>query len=387
MNTEKLKGDKIIWIIAILLSVFSLLVVYSSTGSLAQRKRDGFNEFFLIRQLIFVILGIAIMYTTYRIRFTYFSRIAQVLFYLSLPLMFYMALFGPVINEARRTLIVPGTDLTFQPGDLAKLALIMFIARFLAHKKDDIQDFKKGFLPILLWILLMCSLFIRGGLTTTAIVFSTSFIMLYMGGAKFKHLLSLVGIGIAALALFLAVEAISGESLSRKNTWKSRIDEFINPPNDPGSQVVLSKIAVASGGLFGKMPGNSTQRNFLQHPYSDYVFAIIIEEYGIVGGTTIVFIYLILLFRSLKIARRCDKLFGSFLVIGISFMLVFQAMINMGVVVNLLPVTGQTLPLISMGGTSFWFTCIGIGMILSVSRSVSESQNTIENINYAPATA
>jgi cell division protein FtsW len=259
------------------------------------------------------------------------------------------------------------------------------MARFLSKHQEEITDFKKGFMPILIRIIIITLLILPGSLSTAAIVFVTSMIMLYMGRASFKHLAALVGVGLAAFGLLLMIAFVAPKVLPRAETWKNRIVHFIYPDDEQNNQVLQSKIAVASGGFFGKMPGNSTQRNFLPHPYSDFVYAIIIEEYGMAGGVTIVLMYLILFFRALKIARRCDLKFGSFLVIGISFLLVFQAMINMGVAVNLLPVTGQTLPFVSMGGTSFWFTCLGIGMVLSVSRAVPESQNTPENVNYAAA--
>jgi len=385
MNIERLKGDKVIWIIAILLSVFSLLAVYSSTGSLAYRTQGGNTEYYLIKQFFIVMLGIAIMYISYRVPYNYFSRIAQFLYYFSIPMLLFAIFFGPEINGARRTLFVPGTGLTFQPSDLAKLALIMYMARFLSKYQNEIQDFKKGFLPILIRIVVIVLLILPGSLSTAAIVFITAFIMLYMGRASFKHLSALVGIGTAAFGLLLLVATVAPKVLPRAETWRNRIIQFFNPDDVQSNQVLQSKIAIATGGVFGKMPGNSTQRNFLPHPYSDFVFAIIIEEYGIAGGIIIVLLYLILLFRSLKIARHCELKFGSFLVIGISFLLVFQAMINMGVAVNLLPVTGQTLPFVSMGGTSFWFTCFGIGMVLSVSRSVPEKQTSMQNVNYATA--
>ncbi len=385
MNNGQLKGDKVIWIIAIILSVFSLLAVYSSTGSLAYRTQGGNTEFFLIKQFFIVLLGIGLMYAAYRVPYNYFSRIAQFLFYFSIPMLLFAIFFGPEINGARRTIFVPGTGLTFQPSDLAKLALIMYMARFLSKHQEEIQDFKKGFMPILIRIIIITLLILPGSLSTAAIVFVTSMIMLYMGRASFKHLAALVGVGLAAFGLLLMVAFVAPKVLPRAETWKNRIVHFFYPDDEQNNQVLQSKIAVASGGFFGKMPGNSTQRNFLPHPYSDFVYAIIIEEYGMMGGVTIVLMYLILFFRALKIARRCDLKFGSFLVIGISFLLVFQAMINMGVAVNLLPVTGQTLPFVSMGGTSFWFTCLGIGMVLSVSRAVPESQNIPENVNYAAA--
>ena len=388
---EKIKGDKVIWIIAILLSVLSLLVIYSSTGSLAYRMQGGNTEYYLFKQFIIVVMGFGLMYVTHRIHFKYFSRLAQFLFFLSIPLLLFTMFFGPEINEANRLLWIPGTGLTFQPSDLAKLALLMYIARFLAKNQDQIKNFKSGFLFIIVPIIIICALILPGNFSTAALIFVTSLTLLFIGRANFYHILSLVAIGIISIGILYFIEkSITDESkenklLKRTTTWINRIDQFFNPDEDKVYQVEQSKIAIATGGVIGKMPGNSTQRNFLPHSYSDFVYAIIIEEYGIIGGFAVILLYLILMFRSMKIARRCPMRFGSFLVIGISFMMVFQALINMGVAVNLLPVTGQTLPFISMGGTSFWFTCIGIGMILSVSRNLDAQQIETKNLQYAAA--
>jgi len=205
MNNEQLKGDKVIWIIAISLSVFSLLAVYSSTGSLAYRTQGGNTEFFLIKQFFIVLLGIGLMYAAYRVPYNYFSRIAQFLFYFSIPMLLFAIFFGPEINGARRTLFLPGTGLTFQPSDLAKLALIMYMARFLSKHQEEIKDFKKGFMPILIRVIIITLLILPGSLSTAAIVFVTAMIMLYMGRASFKHLAALVGIGLAAFAFLLMI--------------------------------------------------------------------------------------------------------------------------------------------------------------------------------------
>jgi len=383
MIFDKIKGDKVIWIIAILLSVLSLLVVYSSTGSLAYLKQGGNTEYYLFKQFIIVILGFGLMYVTSLIHFKYFSRIAQFLFFLSIPLLVFTLFFGPEINGAHRLLWIPGTGLTFQTSDLAKLALIMYIARFLAKKQDQIKNFKSGFLLIIVPILIICVLILPGNFSTAALVFVTSLILLFIGRANVYHIMSLVGIGIVSIGILYFIGKNYPETIKRSTTWVNRLDKFFNPDEEQVYQVEQSKIAVATGGVLGKMPGNSTQRNFLPHPYSDFVFAIIIEEYGIVGASAVILMYLILMFRSMKIARNCSMKFGSFVVIGISFMMVFQALINMGVAVNVLPVTGQTLPFISMGGTSFWFTCIGIGIILSVSRTVEEQKLKSEKLQYA----
>jgi cell division protein FtsW len=384
---DKIKGDKVIWIVAVLLSVLSLLVVYSSTGSLAYREQGGNTEYYLFKQFIIVVLGFGLMYITSLMHFKYFSRLAQFLFILSIPLLVITIFFGPEINGANRLLWIPGTGLTFQTSDLAKLALIMYIARFLAKKQDQIKDLKSGFLFIIVPIIIICALILPGNFSTAAILFVTSLILLFIGRANGYHLISLVAIGIVSVGILYFVGKNYPELIPRSTTWVKRLDQFFYPNHEQVFQVEQSKIAVATGGILGKMPGNSTQRNFLPHPYSDFVFAIIIEEYGLIGGGGVIVLYLILMFRSMKIARNCPMRFGSFLVVGISFMMVFQALINMGVAVNLLPVTGQTLPFISMGGTSFWFTSIGIGMILSVSRTVNTQQVKQENLQYVAAGA
>ncbi len=369
---DKIKGDRVIWIVAVLLSVVSLLVVYSSTGSLAYREQGGNTEYYLFKQFIIMVLGFGLMYVTSLMHFKYFSRLAQFLFILSIPLLIITIFFGPEINGAHRLLWIPGTGLTFQTSDLAKLALIMYIARFLAKKQDQIRDLKSGFLVIIVPIIIICALILPGNFSTAVLLFVTSLTLLFIGRANGYHLLTLVAIGIVSVGILYFVGKNYPELIPRSTTWVNRLDQFFYPDDEHVYQVEQSKIAVATGGVLGKMPGNSTQRNFLPHPYSDFVFAIIIEEYGLLGSILVILMYLILMFRSMKIARNCSMRFGCFVVVGICVIMVFQALINMGVAVNLLPVTGQTLPFISMGGTSFWFTSIGIGVILSVSRTVNK---------------
>lgn len=378
-----------IWVLVVLLSAISLLAIYSSTSSLAWREHGGNTEYYLIRQFIIVMLGLFIMFLIHRINYVYFSRVAQFLFYASIVLLILTLLFGPVINHARRYLLinVPGLGmLTFQTSDLAKLALIMYLARFLAKNQNEIRDFKKGFVKVIIPILIICGLILPANFSTAAMLFVGSLGLLYIGRANIRHIGALIGIGMLAVTLMLAAARFQPELMPRATTWYNRVMDHFGDDSEPEYQVNISKMAIAGGGLLGKMPGKSTQRNFLPHSYSDFVYAIIIEEYGLLGGAAIVFIFIMLLFRSIKIARLCTRKFGSYLVIGISFLMVFQALINMGVAVNLLPVTGQTLPFISMGGTSFWFSCAGLGIILSVSRSVEEQQPAKkENLNYATA--
>ncbi len=377
MITSKINGDKVIWVLVIILSAISLLAIYSSTNSLAWRERDGNTEYYLFRQFVFVALGLLTMFAIHRINYIYFSRAAQFMFYLSVFLLIVTLLFGPVINGARRYLLIhiPGLGMTtFQTSDMAKLALMMYLARFLAKNQEGIRNFKNGFIKIIIPILIVCGLILPANFSTAAMLFAGSLGILYIGRASIKHIGALIGIGALGFVFLLSVAKYQPELLPRATTWYNRAVEHFNEDSEPAYQVTISKMAIASGKLIGKMPGNSTQRNFLPHSYSDFVYAIIIEEYGIVGGAFLMFLFFVFMFRSIKIARLCQTRFGSYLVIGISFLLVFQALINMGVAVNILPVTGQTLPFISMGGTSFLFTCAGIGIILSVSRSVEQTQ-------------
>lgn len=371
---NKIKGDKIIWLIVILLSVFSLLAVYSSTGTLAYKYQGGNTEYYMIKHFIILVFGFLLMYLAHLIKYTYFSRIFQIALYIAVPLLLLTLFFGINLNEARRVLPLP-FGLTFQTSDLAKLTLIMYLARMLTKRQEVIKDFKSAFLPVVIPVLVICLLILPANFSTAAILFTTSLVLMFIGRVSLKHIFAMIGLGVVAILIMVMIAKAYPDLLPRVDTWISRIENFKNGDIEDNYQVDQAKIAIASGGIIGKMPGNSDQRNFLPHPYSDFIFAIIIEEYGILGGTFVVFLYMILLFRAVKIVTKCPRNFGAFLTIGVAFSLVFQAMINMGVAVNLLPVTGQTLPFISMGGTSIWFTSIAIGIILSVSKEIETDPN------------
>jgi len=379
---KSLKGDRVIWIVVILLSTLSLLAVYSSTGTLAYKYQEGNTEYYMFKHFVITFFGLFLMYLAHLIKYTYYSRLFQIALYIAVPLLILTLLIGININEARRALPLP-LGYTFQTADLAKLTLIMFLARSLTKKQENIKDFKSAFLPLMLPVIIVCGLILPSDFSTAALLFVTSLVLLFIGRVKTRYILSLIGICIVALTIFILVlMVLPAENQGRLGTWKSRIESFINPGETENYQTEQAKIAIASGGIVGKGPGNSTQRNFLPHPYSDFIFAIILEEYGLAGGTLLVLLYMILLFRAVRIVIKIPKNFGAFLTIGVSFSLVFQALVNMGVAVNLLPVTGQPLPLVSMGGTSIWFTSLAIGIILSVSKEVQD--NTIENeFNYA----
>lgn len=374
---NRLHGDRVIWAVILILGIISILAVYSSIVTLAYKYREGNTEYFLFKHGFILIVGFGLMYAAHNLQYKYYSRAAQVAIIAAIPLLFFTLISGSNINEASRWLTIPVIDQSFQTSDLAKLALIMYVARVLSKKQEHISSFKEAFLPVILPILFICGLILPANFSTSAILFTTSMILLFIGRIKILHIVGLLSIGLIFLTVFIFIAYNSADS-GRLGTWKNRIENFAGGESSENYQAEQSKIAIASGEIFGKKPGGSTQRNFLPHPYSDFIYAIIVEEYGLIGGVGIVFLYLILLYRGIRIAIKCPKTFGSLLSIGLCISLVFQALINMAVAVNLLPVTGQPLPMVSMGGTSIWFTCIALGIILSVSRE--NEKDEIQNV-------
>jgi cell division protein FtsW len=374
-----LKGDRVIWFIVFVFSIFSILAVYSSTGTLAYKYQAGNTEYYLIKHFLILIIGLGLMFFTHQLKYTYYSRISQIALFLTLPLLVFTLFTGTNLNEASRWLTLPLINVTFQTSDLAKLALMMYVARVLARNQEDIDDFKKGFIPVILPVAGVCMLILPANFSTSAILFLACFIMMFIGRINWRYMLSLIGVGIV-LGTFFIILIYQYPNVGRFGTWQNRIESFVGIDNSPDGdyQMEQSKIAIASGEIFGKLPGNSNQRNYLPHPYSDFIYAIIIEEYGLIGGIFILLLYLILFYRCMKIVRGSPGTFGAFLAIGIGFILVLQALINMLVAVDLLPVTGQPLPMISMGGTSLWFTSIGIGIILSVSAEIEREKEKTE---------
>jgi cell division protein FtsW len=295
--------------------------------------------------------------------------------------LFITLFFGLNLNEAKRALPLP-FGLSFQTSDLAKITLIIYLARMLTKKQDKIHDFKSAFVPLMLPVIIVTGLIFWGNFSTAVLLFITSLVLIFIGRVKLTYIFGMIGIGLVLLVIGLTLLYNLPEGQQgRLGTWKNRITDYVDGSKGDSFQVEQAKIAIATGGIVGKMPGNSTQRNFLPHPYSDFIYAIIIEEYGLIGGVLIVLLYLILLFRAVKIITKAPGTFGAFLTIGVAFSLVFQAMINMGVAVGLLPVTGQPLPLVSMGGTSIWFTSLSIGIILSVSKELDKKETKGKNLN------
>ena len=372
------KGDRTIWLIVILLSIMSILAVYSSTGTLAYKYQSGNTEYYLFKHGIIMILGFALMYMGHFVKYTFYARIANIAILVAIPLLFLTLLMGSNINEASRWLTLPIIGLSFQTSDFAKVALILYVARMLSKKQDNIKDFKSAFVPIIIPVGLVCGLILPANFSTAAVLFTTCIILMFIGRISVKFIAYLIGIAISLFAVFLIVAYLTGYQ-GRIETWKARIENFSEGKEEGNYQVEQAKIAIATGGILGKGPGNSDQRNFLPHPYSDFIFAIIVEEYGMIGGLFIVFLYLLLFYRALQIVKRTERAFAALITIGCAFSLVFQALINMAVAVNLFPVTGQPLPMLSMGGTSIWFTSAALGIILSVSSEIDKTEAEAAN--------
>lgn len=372
---KQTKGDQVIWAVVIILSFISLLAVYSATGSLAY-KHDTNANYYLIKQIVILGLGLIFIYFIHKINYTKFARLAVLFYLISIPLLIYTLFFGVKLNEGSRWISLPGTGITIQTSALAQLALFMFLARMLSVKQAVIKDFKKGFLPVLTPVLITAALIAPANLSTAVMIGITCCILFFIGRVRVRHIALLAFAGIIGGLLLYGVSKVTG--FGRAETWEKRIVDFMGPkdgePKEEVYQVLHAKIAIANGGITGLGPGNSQQRNFLPHSYSDFIYAIIIEEYGLIGGALMVFFYLLFLWRSILIFKRCPYAFGAFLAVGLSMTLVFQAMLNMAVNVHLVPVTGLTLPLVSMGGSSVWFTSMAIGVILSVSRYVDEME-------------
>jgi cell division protein FtsW len=391
---SRTKGDKVIWAVVVLLALISLLAVYSSTGLLAYKMYKGNTEIYLFKQFAFILAGVMIIYFAHMVNYIAYAKVARILFLLSIPLLIYTLFFGVKMHEGSRWIRLPIINLTFQTSDLAKLALIMYVSRLLSKKQDVIKDFKEGFIPVITPVAIVCLLIAPANLSTALLIGATSLMLMFIGRVSAKHLLLAVGIALIPVMLLVMAAVIrhkttdpvspKSKTVSRSrlfvrvDTWINRVENFMygsmETTDDDNYQVNQAKIAVANGGWIGLGPGNSRQRNFLPYPYSDFIYAIIIEEYGMVGGALVMFIYLVFLFRSIRIFRKCPFAFGAFLALGLSFTLMIQAIANMAVNVNLFPVTGVTLPLISMGGSSFLFNCLAIGIILSVARNAERTE-------------
>jgi len=361
---ENLKGDPVIWGIVLALSIVSILVVYSATGTLAYKYMEGNTEHYLFRHGMLVMLSLVAMWLAHKVDYRYYSRLSRFALWVSVPLLIFAWQFGTNLNDASRWITIPLIDKTFQPSDLAQLALISHLAAMLSKKQLNIDDFKATLIPMLLWVGVICGLIAMTNMSTAALLFFTCMVLFFIGRVPLKYLVMLMFVGILAGAIAFSIG-------QRGETVVSRFEEFLNPTEIP-YQAQQSYIAIAKGGTFGEGPGQSETKDFLPHPYSDFIFSIIVEEYGMIGGVIVVLLYLSLLYRGMKTATNSNKAFGGLLSAGLSISLVLQAMINICVAVGLVPITGLPLPLVSMGGTSLLFTGLSLGIILSVSRGEIE---------------
>lgn len=371
------KGDKAIWIVVALLSILSVLTVFSATGALAYREYNGDTLRFLTKHGGIVLLGIGIIIVVQKIPVTVYFSIGYILLFVGGGLLLLTLLSGTNINSANRWMKIPFTSLTFQSSDIAKLALVTYLAKTLADMQKDMSNIKTVLVRLVVPIVVICVLIFPTNFSTAFFIGLASFIMLFVGRVRVGHLAAIIGVTLAVVSL--AVTIMIFAEVGRAITWKNRVENFVSGDSDTNYQADQAKIAVVSGGLLGKGPGKSVQRNFLPHSYSDYIYAIIIEEYGAIISSFVLCLYIILLNRVGRIIKRSKSAFSTFLVLGLILNIMFQALVNMAVSVSLMPVTGQTLPLVSMGGTSVLITCLTFGIILRVSEDVMIQEKTVDN--------
>ncbi len=375
------KGDPIVWTIIIVLAAISLLAVYSSTGSLAYKYQGGNTYYYMFKHFSFLMIGIGLIWGIHQLDYRLFAKYATILLAVSIGLLVVTLVTGMSLNQAARWITVPGLGLTFQPSELAKLALVMYIARTLARHQDRDVGAKDAFKPIITNVAIVCGLIFTEDFSTAFLIGFIAFLMMFVGRVPIRYLLGTVGVVVLIVTILILASPYL-PFLHRAETWKARVERFFEDDGDSDSdgsyQARQSQMAIATGGVFGKGPGNSRQRNFLPHPYSDFIFAIIVEEWGAIGAFLMILCYVIFLFRAGVIVRGSTRTFPAFLALGLSYLLVFQGFFNMGVAVGIFPVTGQPLPLVSMGGTSILFTCVAFGAILSVSRNNMEEARKLK---------
>lgn len=385
---NNIKGDKLIWAIVALLAIFSFLPVYSAASNLAYVGGSGNTFAFLVKHFMHLFLGFAIMYGVHKLPYRYFRGLSMVMMPLVFVLLIVTILQGTTIEgaNASRWIRIPFINMSFQTSTLASVVLMVYIARYLSKIKDKTITFKESILPLWIPLFIVLALILPSNFSTTAIIFVMSMMLLFLGGYPIRYLLAMGAAGLVGLTFFILIAKAFPEAMpNRVDTWMSRIENFANGEDtEEDYQIEKAKIAIASGGVVGLGSGKSIQKNFLPQSSSDFIFAIIIEEYGLIGGLFLMVMYLWLLFRIVIVSQKADTIFGKLVVLGVGLPIIFQAMINMAVAVELFPVTGQTLPLISSGGTSIWMTCMAIGIILSVSakrEEIKEKQSQDEGDN------
>ena len=384
---NNIKGDRLIWAIVALLAIFSFLPVYSAASNLAYITGNGSTSAFFVKHFMHLFLGFAIMYGIHKIPYRYFRGLSMVMIPIVLVLLVITMTQGTVIEgaNASRWIQIPLVGMSFQTSTLASVVLMVYVARYMSKIKDKQITFKESVLPLWMPVFVILALILPANFSTAAIMFLMVVILVFLGGYPLRYLAVIIGTGIIALVMFILLAKAFPEAMpNRVDTWMSRFESFSDSEDTKADyQIEKAKIAIASGGIQGLGPGKSIQKNFLPQSSSDFIFAIIIEEYGLIGGFLLMILYMWLLFRIVIVAQKADTIFGKLLVLGVGLPIVFQALINMAVAVELFPVTGQSLPLISRGGTSLWVTCLAIGIILSVSAKREEIKE-FENDNDNP---
>ncbi|MBS9773723.1 MAG: FtsW/RodA/SpoVE family cell cycle protein [Tenacibaculum sp.] len=381
---KHIKGDRVIWAIVAILAILSFIPVYSASTNLVYVVGKGSTFGHLVKHVLLLFMGFGIIYGVHKIPYKYFSGGSVLMIPIVIALLVVTLSQGTTIAgaNASRWIKIPFVGVGFQTSTLAGLVIMVYVARYLAKNKDKVILFKESLFKLWLPVGLILVLILPANFSTTAIIFTMVLLLAFIGGYPIKYLGGIIGIGLIGLMFFILVaKAFPGAMPNRVNTWESRISGIFNPEETEKYQVEKAKIAIATGGITGKGPGKSVQKNFLPQSSSDFIYAIIIEETGLVGGILVIAFYIWLLLRIVMVARKANTVFAMLLVIGVGIPIVFQAMINMAVAVNLFPVTGQTLPLISSGGTSIWMTCFALGIVLSVSASKDETEETILDDN------
>lgn len=367
---QTIRGDKVIWMIAVILCIASLMAVYSATSSMVYEQVNGSSQRYLIQQLMFIGLGAVVTYVCYRFHYMIYAKLSLIIFLVAIVALVYTKIWGIEIHDAKRWIGIPWINKTIQTSDFAKLGIIIFLAHTLSKKQEQIKSFKQAFMPLIAPVLLTCFLIVSDDLSTAVILFATCITLMFIGRVKVQYILIMFLVGIFLFAFMFMLGTFFPEHI-RVETWISRFNEFFA---QTGYQADQSKIAIANGEFLGVGPGNSIQKNYLPYAYADYIYAIICEEYGLVGGVLMILLYLALLLRCTIMVTKCPKTFGAILAYGLCLNIVFQAFANIAVSVQMVPATGLTLPLVSMGGTSMLFTCVSLGIILSVSRYVQEAR-------------
>jgi len=364
----ELRGDRTIWMIVAVLSLFSLLAVFSSSGWEAWRSRGGNTTGMFVGHIVKLAFGLFLVYLCHLVHYRRYQQFARPMLWMAVPLLIFTLFFGQNINDANRWISVAG--ISFQPSEMAKIALIIYVARALTVKQEYINSLKLAFFPIIIPVVLVCGLIAPSNLSTALILFVTCILLMFMGRVSWQYIVMMMVLGAMVFTILVGIGKVYPEhDIIRVNTWEKRVQTFLND-EDGGYQVQQAKIAIAKGGVFGNGPGNSMMRHYLPYCSADFIYAIICEEYGLIGGIIVLSLYVLLFLRNVRLVTQSPKAFGAFLAIGLSLLLTVQALANIAVNLNLVPATGLTLPLVSMGGTSVLFTCISLGMILSVSKYI-----------------